>query len=62
MVKPPVPAFYTRPRSIDDIVNHSVGRTLDLMDVEVAELERWDEEPRLPRGPQARKTSKLRER
>jgi 4-hydroxy-3-polyprenylbenzoate decarboxylase len=29
VILPPVPAFYTRPRTIDDIVNHTVGRILD---------------------------------
>ena len=29
---PPVPAFYAKPESIDDIVEHSVGRALDLFD------------------------------
>ncbi|HYF18759.1 MAG TPA: UbiX family flavin prenyltransferase [Ramlibacter sp.] len=33
IVCPPVPAFYQRPASIDDIVNHTVGRVLDLFDV-----------------------------
>ena len=33
VVCPPVPAFYQRPESIDDIVNHTVGRVLDLFDV-----------------------------
>lgn len=29
VIHPPMPAFYTRPRTIDDIVNHTVGRVLD---------------------------------
>lgn len=33
IVLPPVPAFYTHPQSVDDIVNHTVGRVLDLFDV-----------------------------
>lgn len=41
MIAPPMPAFYTRPKTIDDIVNHSVGRVLDLFDIEVDFLERW---------------------
>ena len=31
IVMPPVPAFYAHPRSVDDIVDHSVGRVLDLL-------------------------------
>jgi 4-hydroxy-3-polyprenylbenzoate decarboxylase len=40
---PPVPAFYTRPRTLDDIVNHSVARALDLFGVEVPDMIRWGE-------------------
>ncbi|MGB5834191.1 MAG: UbiX family flavin prenyltransferase [Thiohalocapsa sp.] len=38
---PPVPAFYTRPRSVDDIINHTVGRILDLFGVDSGLVERW---------------------
>lgn len=41
IIMPPVPAFYTRPKTIDDIVNHSVGRVLDLFDIETNLVERW---------------------
>ena len=34
IIFPPVPAFYAKPRSIDDIVNHSVGRVLDILGIE----------------------------
>ncbi len=43
LVMPPVPAFYGRPRTIDDIVVQTVARALDLFDVEVAGLRRWKE-------------------
>jgi len=33
IVFPPVPAFYTRPDSLDDMVGHTVGRLLDLFDL-----------------------------
>ncbi|RJG11473.1 UbiX family flavin prenyltransferase [Massilia cavernae] len=43
IVLPPVPAFYTRPETVDDIVNHTVGRVLDLFDIEHEGLvKRWD--------------------
>lgn len=43
IILPPVPAFYTRPESVDDIVNHTVGRVLDLFGVEHAGLvKRWE--------------------
>ena len=43
IVFPPVPAFYVRPASLDDMVNHTVGRVLDLFDVEHTDLvTRWE--------------------
>ncbi len=41
VVCPPVPAFYLRPQSVDDIVNASVARVLDLLDVPHTLSERW---------------------
>jgi flavin prenyltransferase len=43
IVMPPVPAFYTRPQSVDDIVNHTVGRALDLFDIDAKLVRRWGE-------------------
>ncbi|MCE2857304.1 MAG: UbiX family flavin prenyltransferase [Comamonadaceae bacterium] len=41
ILMPPVPALYARPQSIDDIVNHTVGRCLDLFDIETDLVKRW---------------------
>jgi 4-hydroxy-3-polyprenylbenzoate decarboxylase len=43
IVMPPVPAFYHRPASMDDVVNHTVSRLLDLMDLELEDdpFPRW---------------------
>jgi 4-hydroxy-3-polyprenylbenzoate decarboxylase len=41
IVMPPVPAFYTRPRTIADIVTQTAARALDVLGIEVAALERW---------------------
>lgn len=42
IVFPPVPAFYNRPRSLDEVVNHTVGRVLDLFDIDQHDLvQRW---------------------
>ena len=38
---PPAPAFYTKPKTIDDIVDHSVARILDLFDIDDDHAERW---------------------
>lgn len=46
VVFPPVPAFYSRPKSIDDIVNHTVGRILDFFDIEHGLYTPWGEEKR----------------
>lgn len=41
ILMPPVPALYARPQSIDDMVNHTVGRCLDLFDIETDLVKRW---------------------
>jgi 4-hydroxy-3-polyprenylbenzoate decarboxylase len=40
---PPVPAFYHRPETIDDIINQTVNRILDLLDIELSKdlFNRW---------------------
>lgn len=45
IVMPPVPAFYNRPRTIDDIVTQSVGRALDLFGIHLPVVRRWKDEP-----------------
>lgn len=46
IVAPPVPAFYAMPRSLDDMVDHSVGRVLDLLGIDNRLAQRWrDGEP-----------------
>jgi 4-hydroxy-3-polyprenylbenzoate decarboxylase len=46
---PPVPAFYHRPKTLDDIVDQTVGRALDLFDIEAGLVRRWTEDDRRPR-------------
>ena len=41
IVAPPMPAFYNRPKSLDDIVDHTVGRLLDLFGLETGKVKRW---------------------
>ncbi|MEK6592232.1 MAG: UbiX family flavin prenyltransferase [Pseudomonadota bacterium] len=41
VIFPPVPAFYSHAKSIDDLVNHTVGRVLDLFGVEHQNIARW---------------------
>jgi 4-hydroxy-3-polyprenylbenzoate decarboxylase len=42
VIAPPLPAFYTRPSSIDQIVDQSVGRALDLFGLDWSAVRRWD--------------------
>ncbi|KAJ5737875.1 uncharacterized protein N7483_003000 [Penicillium malachiteum] len=39
---PPVPAFYTRPESLNDLIDQSVGRMLDIFDIHTNGFERWN--------------------
>jgi 4-hydroxy-3-polyprenylbenzoate decarboxylase len=48
IIAPPVPAFYNRPQSLDDVINHSVGRVLDLFGIEVGVVTRWGEQTERP--------------
>ncbi|MET4808258.1 UbiX family flavin prenyltransferase [Limibacillus sp. MBR-115] len=43
IVMPPVPAFYARPQTVDDIVDHSIGRALDLFGLDTGRIARWGE-------------------
>ena len=45
VIFPPVPAFYARPKTIAQLVDHSIGRVLDLLDIETDLLKRWQGEP-----------------
>jgi 4-hydroxy-3-polyprenylbenzoate decarboxylase len=45
IVAPIVPAFYNKPKTVDDIVNHTVGRLLDFFDIETKLVKRWQGGP-----------------
>ena len=45
IIAPPVPSFYARPETLDDMIDHTVGRVLDLFDLDVPGVHRWN-----PRG------------
>lgn len=42
IIMPPVPAFYALPATLDDVVNQTVARALELLDVAVPGIKRWD--------------------
>lgn len=50
IIMPPVPAFYALPESIDDIVTQTVSRALELLNVEVPGIKRWDGSSVVPDG------------
>lgn len=44
IISPIVPAFYTKPKTLDDIIDHTVGRMLDLFDIDAGTVKRWQSE------------------
>jgi 4-hydroxy-3-polyprenylbenzoate decarboxylase len=42
IVYPPVPAFYARPASLREMIDHTVGRVLDMFDVDTETVYRWE--------------------
>jgi len=45
VVAPIVPAFYAKPKTVDDIINHTVGRLLDFFSIETKVVRRWQGGP-----------------
>jgi 4-hydroxy-3-polyprenylbenzoate decarboxylase len=43
IIYPPVPAFYARPADLAQMVDHTLGRVLDLFDIDVGAAPRWGE-------------------
>ena len=41
VIMPPVPMFYSKPKTLDDIVNHTTGRGLDLFEIDTDLVKRW---------------------
>ena len=54
IIAPPVPAFYARPNTIEEMVDHTVGSVLDLFDIDVGIVRRWGEDPDLRGRPAKR--------
>lgn len=49
LLVPPMPAFYNDPKSVDDIINHTVGRVMDLFGMDSGVVKRWRGPERRPR-------------
>ena len=45
VIAPIMPAFYNKPQTVDDIINHTVGRLLDLFGIETKLVKRWEGGP-----------------
>ena len=41
IVAPPMPAFYNKPKTLDDVIDHTVGRALDLFGLDTGKVKRW---------------------
>ncbi|HVZ02994.1 MAG TPA: UbiX family flavin prenyltransferase [Dongiaceae bacterium] len=54
IIAPPVPAMYARPQSLEQMVDHSLGRVLDLFGIDTGRILRWGDEARR-RRPSKRK-------
>lgn len=50
IVFPPVPAFYARPKSLEDMVDHTIGRVLDLFEISNGLVRRWTSEKSRPKA------------
>ena len=56
VITPPVPAFYARPQSLDEMVDHTLGRVLDLFGLNSGTVKRWGAKPSVRKG--ARRSQK----
>ena len=56
IIFPPVPAFYHRPKTLDDVINQTVTRVLDQFDIDLNLFQRWDDD-QMKRHPDAAKVT-----
>jgi polyprenyl P-hydroxybenzoate/phenylacrylic acid decarboxylase-like protein len=45
IVMPPVPAYYTKPENLDDLLTQTAARALDMFDIDLPDLRRWRDHP-----------------
>jgi 4-hydroxy-3-polyprenylbenzoate decarboxylase len=48
IIAPPVPAFYAKPQTLDEMIDHTLGRLLDLFDLDAGTVRRWGEPTPMP--------------
>ena len=51
VIAPPVPAFYAKPRSLEEMIDQTLGRVLDLFGIESGMVRRWGEPPQAGERP-----------
>jgi 4-hydroxy-3-polyprenylbenzoate decarboxylase len=56
IVYPPVPAFYSRPATLAEMVDHTLGRVLDLFDIDLGVVKRWTGEKTRPKSATAERS------
>lgn len=49
IIYPPAPAFYARPESLEQMIDHTIGRVLDLFDIDLGVVRRWNRPTRSAR-------------
>jgi 4-hydroxy-3-polyprenylbenzoate decarboxylase len=50
VIAPPMPAFYNAPKTLDDVINHNIGRVLDIFDIDSGLVKRWKGAGKAPRA------------
>ncbi len=50
IILPPIPGFYAKPTSIDDLINHTIGKCLDQFDIDHNLYQRWGETKRIAKN------------
>ncbi|MGH7038080.1 MAG: UbiX family flavin prenyltransferase, partial [Stellaceae bacterium] len=51
IIAPPVPAFYAKPKSLEEMIDQTLGRALDLFGIETGTVKRWGEPPAIGARP-----------
>lgn len=50
VIAPPMPAFYNAPKTLDDVINHNIGRVLDIFDIDSGLVKRWKGAGKAPKA------------
>jgi len=50
VIAPPMPAFYNAPKTLDDAINHNIGRVLDIFDIDSGLVKRWKGAGKAPKA------------